>query len=79
MSVTEIRGSGQSWAVYVGGRQVGTYTNRYEKACIKAMKIERTLAQADRTCLTCRSTFVSDHRHNRMCPGCRAFAAGALI
>lgn len=75
----DIRGSGTSWAVFVGGRQVDTVTNAYDKACIKAAKIERRLQRIDRPCLRCTTTFTAEHRHNRLCPDCTAFAAGATV
>lgn len=79
MSEVEIRGSGLSWACFVAGRQVDTATNSYEKACIKALKIERELQRRIRACLCCSATFEAGHRHNRMCPDCAEFARGAMI
>lgn len=75
----DIRGSGTSWAVFVAGRQVDTVTNAYDKACIKAMKIERDMQRIDRPCLCCSTPFTAAGRHNRLCPGCTDFAAGAMV
>lgn len=79
MTAVEIRGSGESWACYVSGVQVDKPTNAYEKACIKAEKIERELQRRVRACLCCAVTFLAEGRHNRMCPGCTGFAAGAMV
>lgn len=75
----EIRGCGESWAVLVDGRVVDTPTNTYEKACIKALKVERDLQKQDRPCLRCRIPFTSEGRHHRLCQACWDFAAGALV
>lgn len=79
MMNVEIRGSGASWACFVGGRQVDTATNTYEKACIKAMKLERNLQKVAQPCLCCAATFEAAHRHNRLCTDCTAFASGAMV
>lgn len=78
MSDAEIRGSGSSWAVFVGGLPVDTPTNSYEKACIKALKVERELKKVVQPCLSCCTPFEAAHRHNRICPICTQFASGAL-
>lgn len=79
MSKIEIRGSGASWQCYLDGRPVDTPTNAYEKACTKALKLERDLQKQDRLCLGCDVSFTAAHRHNRLCPGCTDFAAGAMV
>lgn len=75
----EIRGSGHSFAVFVDGQQVGTHTNAYEKACIKARKIERDLQRIVRACMCCSLSFTAEHRHNYLCSGCTDFASGAMV
>lgn len=79
MASVDIVGSGQSWQVRLDGKPVDTPTNSYEKACIKALKVERQLQTHDRTCISCDTTFTAQGRGNRMCPPCLTFAAGAMV
>lgn len=69
----EVRRSGYGWAVF----------NRETRAKVSPQLSTKGLAQSRcdamnddgrktrRPCITCRTPFLSEGPHNRMCPGCR--------
>jgi hypothetical protein len=67
----EVIGSGTSFALYRGAKQVaGPYWNK-ETALRAAERIEKQAKVKKRPCMHCRRAFTSEGPHNRLCNDCR--------
>ncbi|SOC09625.1 hypothetical protein SAMN05877831_107163 [Rhodobacter maris] len=71
-AAVEIRGSGDSWAVFHSGHQVGLSQTHCDKACAAANVLERRLNERPRACLCCGASFISSGFGHRLCTTCRA-------
>ncbi|MGI3163105.1 hypothetical protein [Pseudooceanicola sp. 200-1SW] len=67
----DVRGCGQSWAVFAGERRVSRYFTRDHHAAGAATRLAERARLRERACLCCGSAFMSQGPHNRLCAPCR--------
>ncbi|HBD90230.1 MAG: hypothetical protein A2092_15780 [Rhodobacteraceae bacterium GWE1_64_9] len=72
--LVEIRGSGDSYAIFHKGRQVGK-ANGFDNACVRARVWESRLQRQHRNCMCCGELFEAQGRFNRLCIPCKQVLA----
>jgi len=69
-----VRGSGTTWAVYLGSERITRFFTFHEAAYQAATAIEHRSRLVERPCLTCGEPMLSTGPHHRMCNICRETA-----
>lgn len=75
----DIRGSGQSFAVFQVDTRVSRFYYSKERAEAAGDRLAKKKRQTSRPCISCTDSFASEGPHNRMCDPCRRSVSEGMI
>ena len=75
----DVRGSGQSFAVFQADTRVSRFYYSKERAEAASDRMAQKTRLTQRPCISCTLAFSSEGHHNRMCGPCRRSACEGMV